>query len=545
MIRNGSQFARCIVAMMAIGPALAAHADDRKFTDRVVGPGIGTRGERKPPRGLGMPGLFDQRNRVQTAALDVESLKQEDALRFGGPSRTGIVQEFAARTDGDGLWTQMADGGWLWTLTVHATGARGVRVRIPIWRPPIGAELGIYNAADPAEFRGPITGSFRPQTGVLWTPTIYGEEVRLEYYLPPQIDHRHPANHIVVDGVVNEYAPQIEPRRAPAVGQQFAQAGDPTEGGSTPNCPGDLALACHQDMACNSTFQTEANGVGGLSFVSNSTALFCSGGMLNRVPEDFDTLFMTATHCGITDANADTVLVTWLFQDQTCGGCDAPAIATLAQTLGSTVLVRDEDTDWTLLGLTSDLPGGLTWLGWDANGLSNDEPVTGIHHPQGSFKRISFGQKVNNNGTRPDFNNLPACQGGSAHRVEWSSGLTEPGSSGSPIFANVDQRVRGTLSCGNTPSCGGPNNSSYGRLDQAFDLLEPWLDPVDPVFVDNTHNGDEVGTAAEPFDTILEGAFAVIAGSDLFIEAGTYGANPTIDRPMVIHSRNGVAVIGN
>jgi hypothetical protein len=117
------------------------------------------------------------------------------------------------------------------------------------------------------------------------------------------------------------------------------------------------------------------------------------------------------------------------------------------------------------------LPGGLFFAGWDANTVSLDTPVTGIHHPDGSHKRISFGA-VN-------FN----CPGGlpgpcsNFAGVSWRSGTTEPGSSGSGIWIGTatSPRFVGTL-WGGGASCQYPNESDYyGRFSITYPSLAPFL----------------------------------------------------------------------
>jgi len=237
------------------------------------------------------------------------------------------------------------------------------------------------------------------------------------------------------------------------------------------------------------------------------------------------------------------VEVTWLWQRGACGGT-LPDPDTLPMTAGSTVLAQDVTSDWTLIALTSGVPGGILWEGWDSGAWASGEAATGIHHPDGSWKRIAFGSKTGNGGFRPN----PAgglCISGDSHTINYpqNNGLTEPGSSGSPIF-DSSARVRGTLSCGFT-NCNSSNNSFYGRLDQFFPQAEPYLVPADPVFADNTFAGVERGTAAQPFNTALEATHAVIAGHTVFFDGGGYLETLTIDRPMTLRAQNGVARIGN
>src|ERR1039457_6513510 len=58
--------------------------------------------------------------------------------------------------------------------------------------------------------------------------------------------------------------------------------------------------------------------------------------------------------------------------------------------------------------------------------------LTGIHHPSGSWKRISFGERVDD--ATVDVEGITA-PGNLFLQVQWDKGRTEPGSSGSPLFS--------------------------------------------------------------------------------------------------------------
>ncbi len=80
----------------------------------------------------------------------------------------------------------------------------------------------------------------------------------------------------------------------------------------------------------------------------------------------------------------------------------------------------------------------------------------------------------------------PSIVPGSIHWVvSWNQGVTEPGSSGSPIFDNQTHRIIGQLS-GGPSGCGNSNQKdAYGRFDASWDgggtsttRLRDWLDPT-------------------------------------------------------------------
>src|SRR5262249_59097431 len=52
-----------------------------------------------------------------------------------------------------------------------------------------------------------------------------------------------------------------------------------------------------------------------------------------------------------------------------------------------------ESGDFSLI-LLPDVPSGVTFAGWDPGGPAVGGDVTGIHHPSGSWKRISFGERT-------------------------------------------------------------------------------------------------------------------------------------------------------
>ena len=89
----------------------------------------------------------------------------------------------------------------------------------------------------------------------------------------------------------------------------------------------------------------------------------------------------------------------------------------------------------------------------------------GIHHPSGDIKKISFDyNNASNSGNYWDVNN-------------WEDGTTEPGSSGSPLFDGVTQRIIGQL-YGGTASCTSITYDTYGKTSTSWNLgMSNYLDP--------------------------------------------------------------------
>ena len=109
----------------------------------------------------------------------------------------------------------------------------------------------------------------------------------------------------------------------------------------------------------------------------------------------------------------------------------------------------------------------MEYAGWDVSG-STPSSAVGIHHPSGDIKKICF------------ENNSPyqSTAGGAAvwWISAWEDGVTEPGSSGSPLF-DQNHRIIGQLYGGAAACSGSVNNGAYdyyGRMDV---WLSGYLDP--------------------------------------------------------------------
>jgi hypothetical protein len=139
--------------------------------------------------------------------------------------------------------------------------------------------------------------------------------------------------------------------------------------------------------------------------------------------------------------------------------------------------------DFTLLRLTGFPNVDVKVLGWYSPEIAANERVIGISHPLGDYKRIAIGQRTRDTAVRfSDGAQIPAAKG---IQVTWFQGLTQSGSSGSPLLAEIngEEYVVGTLSAG--PAVNENNDrqvcstrnliASYGRFAAAYPYLEPYL----------------------------------------------------------------------
>jgi hypothetical protein len=128
------------------------------------------------------------------------------------------------------------------------------------------------------------------------------------------------------------------------------------------------------------------------------------------------------------------------------------------------------------LVLLPDVPSGVVFSGWDTGDPGVGAIVTGVHHPMGSYKRISFG--LTTPSVDVDVNGDPA-PAGLYTIVTYDQGITQPGSSGSPLFT-APGVVVGMLTYGPAEPgevlCSTGDVGGYGKFSNAYPYLSAYLE---------------------------------------------------------------------
>ncbi|RIK68275.1 MAG: hypothetical protein DCC65_03520 [Planctomycetota bacterium] len=428
---------------------------------------------------------------VRMTALDYAALEHEDAIRAaeGLAPRYAIPNAVQMTPDNAGAWTTLPDGRRRWTLDIACDNARSMNLGFTHYVMPDDGRLD-FRAADGTVAVRPFTAADNEEHGELWTPPINTNHVVVEVTLPVE---QVPALDLVLGSINVGY------RR---FGEIAAEAGAEPRSGS-----------CNVDVACSTAdpWESEVNSV---AVISTGGSTFCTGFMVNNTAQDLKPYFMTANHCGIGAGNAASLVVFWNYQNSTCrgipgGGGVGDGVLTDFQT-GSFFRAAASVSDFTLVEL-DEMPNPdwqVSYAGWDRQGLN---PPSGacIHHPNTDEKRISL-YDIAVRPDRPSHGSSWGCSdfpgpGDNTHiKVYWSLGVTEPGSSGSPLFDN-NHRVIGQLH-GGASACGqtGDNLSDcYGRISRSWtgngtssSRLSDWLDPgnTGALFVD-TISGLGMGVA--------------------------------------------------
>ncbi|MBL8745440.1 MAG: proprotein convertase P-domain-containing protein [Phycisphaerae bacterium] len=430
-------------------------------------------------------------DKVQTDELDFASAMDQSNrnLEVGLPLRFAIPVRVNYTVENSGTWETLKDGTRLWRLRVGAEGALSINLGFTEYRMPVGATMTILTP-DGAEVIRPFTSADNQASNELWTPILNSDEVVIEV--------------------------RIDEKRLPEMRLRLGQIGAGFRRFGSSEVPVDergTSGSCNVDVACpeGNPWADEISAAGAYTVGGVDT---CSGSMINNTANDRTPYFLTANHCGISTGNAASVVIYWNFQNSYCrvpgsGDSGGPGDGSLAQfSSGTTFRASASVSDFCLVQVNTppNSAWGVTFAGWSREGLN---PVRGacIHHPQVAEKRISFYDTFNGS-FAPSHGSSWGCSpapgpGDNTHiSVYWSLGVTEPGSSGSPLYDD-NQRIIGQLH-GGPSSCSatGANRSDcYGRVSRSWTgngtsstRLSDWLDPLNTgaMYVDTLGKGMDV-----------------------------------------------------
>ncbi|OQY30011.1 MAG: hypothetical protein B6244_01760 [Candidatus Cloacimonetes bacterium 4572_55] len=404
----------------------------------------------------GAPPSFDLslRQDVETVtlpAVDVDSLRDLEQIEHaqGLPYRFGAPFDTYIDLIESGTRDALLDGGVLWRYKIVATGAYTINLIYDVYWLPENAQFFIYTP-DRGDILGAFTSYNNKDHGYFGTGFTRGDTAILEYYEPPGASQ---SGQIVISRVVNGYK---NPTHVEKDLRSFGDSG-----------------SCNINVVCpeGDDWQEQIRSVALMT--TSSGFRFCTGGLLNNVREDLTPYFLTASHCGAGPTN----VFVFNYESSTCpypgtNGSTAQSIQ------GATVLTSGQASDFTLVELQETPPESYNvyYAGWDARDQSMSSSV-GVHHPSGDVKKITFSDMTGI--SWPGMINWTDGSSSPAHshwRVVYTNGVTEPGSSGSPLF-NQDGLVVGQLH-GGSSSCEEPDEDNYyGKLPYSFPSIRQYLDP--------------------------------------------------------------------
>lgn len=412
---------------------------------------------------------------------NLEQVRQEDEVndRNGMLYRIGVFGYTEITTQNSGTWTTDADGNKVWQLHVKYEGAEALSFLFQTFKIYGGTTVDIfdnngkrlhktYTVAD-------VLDHYQQNMAL-----CFGDEMTMQITEPAGTQ----SSEILIDRVVYNYR---------STGNPNAEKINESD-------------ACEVNVNCSpvgDSWQDEKRGVARIYVVDSQGAGWCSGNLVNNTSLNCKPYFLTALHCGVSTSASNSNQWRFYFRYES-PNCNNPSSAGTLDDYYITGCVRmansndgggDSGSDFLLVQLGSLANESTTittlkstnfnayWSGWDANNTA----VTGgagIHHPAGDIKKISTfsGTTVssawNGNGLQSHW------------RLAWTAnsngyGVTEGGSSGSPLFNSAGRQI-GTLTGGGSYCNQQSSPDYYGKLSYhwtsngtpANEQLKTYLDPT-------------------------------------------------------------------
>jgi hypothetical protein len=417
---------------------------------------------------------------VELATFNHDELLEEDTRLEKAGGRTNIGRIIPVNLDEEtaGEWTNLSNGDRVWHYRFRSAGAKGVCVYFDGLHIPQGAVMFLYGM-DRKSFVGPFTVDDCNAHGYFMMGEVLGDEAILEYYEPAAVVG---VPNIGIQSVSHMYRYVYD--YSDYSTEDNSRASDFCE--VDVNCPEGADWVPQRDAVVRLLIN-DGNGQG-----------LCSGSIVNTTARDCRNYLLTALHCGVGVSDAEWLQCTVRFKYQK-SGCGTGSSPSTSNRVGVYHLADSNDgggnsgSDFLLLEMEDNPPANYNvfYAGWDSRAVTPAD-VVGIHHPAGDVKKISTATNI-----------VSGTWGANGYhwRVIWMAtetnhGVTEGGSSGSPLF-NQDKRIVGQLT-GGSSYCTSPTAPDfYGKMDKNWDdnpnsatqKLKEWLDPLETgeVFMDGAY----------------------------------------------------------
>lgn len=411
-------------------------------------------------------------NVIVINAPDLSSLRKADneKEKDGLPLRVGICIPVQKNLEDAGQLHSLPTGGFIIRMSLRTIDNVGSVLYYDEFRIPVGGRLFLYSA-DKQHLLGAYTSLSNPSGGAFATPFIPGQEVVLEYHHPGT-----PSSTSLPTIDIEAFSFIYRPHGFVTESKGF--------GGSQ---------WCEVNINCpeGDSWKSEKRGIARILLKAGGGTFWCSGSLVNNTAQNLAPYFLTADHCG-QDASV-TELNQWIFSfNYEAPGCQNPTNEPGSNTItGCERLASSGGSNGSILGsdfflvrLSQSVPPQFNpyYNGWNTANTPSQGGVS-IHHPAGDIKKISTYTQA-----------VVSTQWGSTTGTHWgvtwaatvsNHGVTEGGSSGSPLFDN-QKRIVGVLSGGDASCSNLTSPDLFGKLFYAWDQhgpapdqrLKNWLDPL-------------------------------------------------------------------
>ncbi|QHI36449.1 Protease 1 [Kordia antarctica] len=406
-------------------------------------------------------------------------LQAEDAvndLNKSIPWRFGFDHFVDYGLDNAGKWHTLPNGDRIWRINFVSPGALTMNLIFDRYHIPVGGKVYIYND-DRSQILNVFTHQHNNPEEILGTWMVDGKSIWIEYFEPKKVSGQARLN---IGNVIHGYR----------------TLNYPDTNANNPEALNDSG-ACNVDVNCDITATSStANDI--KNDVKKSVGMIvvggsgnCTGALVNNTNNDGTPYFLTANHCLGGSVAGWAFRFNWA-SDETVADCatNAPSVDnSFIQTASGAILrASNSESDMALVEITDAAffaaSPDVVWAGWNRSTSAVPSLNVGVHHPSGDIQKVCVDFQGATRFTT-SFNGNPTTE---VWRIaDWDLGVTEPGSSGSPLF-DQDGLIIGDLSGGSAACSGTTDNGGfdiYGRFGVSWDFsatnsaqLKFWLDPA-------------------------------------------------------------------
>ena len=414
------------------------------------------------------------------SAPDLNAIQQEDITRDknGVLYRIGVDRTANITLSNTGIWKTLPNGDRQWQMHIKSPGAEAISFLFEVFKIYGGTTLNIQDLTG-KPLHNTLTSKDVESHFMQNAALCFGDEMILTLHEPAYTT----ASEILIDRIIYNYR---------STGNPSVQKINESD-------------ACEINVNCSpvgDNWQDEKKGVARIYVVEGGGGGWCTGSVVNNTALDCKPLFLTALHCGVSATTANMNQWKFYFRYESTN-CTNPSTAGTLDDYFISGCVRLADaadgggttgSDFLLvqMGTLANQAATITtmksanfscyWNGWDANTTATTGGAC-IHHPAGDIKKISTFNGTTVSTTWGSVSNTH-------WRVTWSAnsnghGVTEGGSSGSPLFNNSSGRIIGTLTGGGSYCTALNSPDLYGKMSYHWtsngtpnnERLKTYLDP--------------------------------------------------------------------
>jgi hypothetical protein len=412
---------------------------------------------------------------VVAAEDEINDTNKSRPWRFGYKYNTNYSLQ------NSGTWETLADGSKIWRLAITSEGAVTMNLLLENLNIPAGASLYLFDD-EKLNRVGAYTVRNNREDGLLGTELLHGDHMIVEYHEPANVAGQ---GTLTIANVIHGY--RTLTRIQNDLTKSLNDSGN-----------------CNIDVNC-SLGDAWKNQIRSVALIVVNGNGVCTGALINNTCDDGTPYFLTANHC----LGGSTGNWAFRFNWEVAEGDASLSCASTTNTSsaynqsssydqsanGATLLANSGNSDFALLEIDNmDVNDAISWgafyAGWDNSDVeSTVSEVIGIHHPSGDVKKIC---RANENGGANNISHATAAGADVWYMDSWNEGVTEPGSSGSPLF-DQNGRIIGQL-FGGAAACSGTSNNGaydfYGRFGTSWDIgAKEILSPSSCGAVQTTDNG--------------------------------------------------------